>query len=200
VPRLQLPEQQSPLPTQCSPAAAHKQVEVAPATSLSVNTTAGNDPPTGQVGFRRVRLLLSAVKPSFTTEGVFDVPSSIAISTTMVVEPGGLKVARVEQQSPTTLNSAAFQPAARLTKGGFDLVYSLVAVDIVTVSVLPSVVPVRLSCAKSVISWMGTGTPLCPPSGSVLFMKHPGVPGTVGGGRESVPTYRGALCAAGGVV
>jgi hypothetical protein len=85
---------------------------------LSVNTIPGNDPPLGQEGFSNVRLFVSAVKPPFRAEGAFDVPLSTAVSTTIVDPP--LKLAWVAQQSPKTLNSAVFQPDARLTQGGFD--------------------------------------------------------------------------------
>ena len=101
-----------------------------------MNTIAGADPPLLQGGITKVRLFVS-------TTGAFEVPLSTAVSTT-IVDPL-LKLAWLEQQSPKTLNSALFQLGARLTQDGFETRYSWVAVDIVTVSPLLSVRPVRLS-------------------------------------------------------
>src|SRR5208283_5233416 len=83
-----------------------------PPSRLSVNTIAGDAPPTGLQGATKVRLFVSPVKPSSSQEGAFVVPSSTLVLTT-IVDPL-LKIACDPQQSPKMLNSASCQPSARL--------------------------------------------------------------------------------------
>src|SRR5580704_7939773 len=82
---------------------------------LSVNTIAGNAPPDTFVGvLTRVRLLVSAVKPSTTQEGALAVPLFTLVLTTMV-DPV-LKTAWEPLPSPKTLNSALCQFCPRSGK------------------------------------------------------------------------------------
>jgi hypothetical protein len=79
---------------------------------LSVNTSAGDNPAGGLAGAAaKLRLFVSAVVPSSTQEGAPELAVSTAVLTTIVAPL--LKFASVPQQSPTTLNSATFQPCAR---------------------------------------------------------------------------------------
>jgi hypothetical protein len=102
---MQLPEQQSPLPTQRSPTAAHAHVAVAPAALLSVNTIAGDVPPLGQQGTTRVRLFDSLVKLCLSHVGPLVVPLPTSVRTTIVAPE--LKTASSPPPSPKTLNSAS---------------------------------------------------------------------------------------------
>lgn len=87
--------------------------DAAPPLVLSVNTTAGSSPGAGLVGgAAKLRLFVSAVKPSSAQEGAPVLAVSAAVLTTIVAPL--LKFASELQQSPITLNSAAFQPCARL--------------------------------------------------------------------------------------
>jgi hypothetical protein len=83
-----------------------------PPSRLSVNTIAGDVPPTGLQGSTKERLFVSPVKPSSTQEGASVVPSSTLVLTTSV-DPL-LKIAWDAQQSPKMLNSASCQPCDRL--------------------------------------------------------------------------------------
>lgn len=79
---------------------------------LSVNTIAGDAPPVAEQGLVNVRLFVSPVNPSPAQEGAFVVPLFTLVLTTSVAPL--LKLASDEQQSPKMLNSATFQPCARL--------------------------------------------------------------------------------------